>query len=125
MSYIPLSNTGSTPFERLMGNMPEILNKWSQLEMVFFESKTFTPDFLEQIRRVLAFNNLCKYCMAKAGPPDKNLQDARIAEALRLANKFARIIHMDAPIEPPKQCAFSIPNSFNTAIVSLARLWRL
>lgn len=55
----------------------------------FFQSKTFGPDFLEQIRRALAFDNLCQYCMAKAGRPDDNLNDVRLSEALRFANIFA------------------------------------
>jgi alkylhydroperoxidase family enzyme len=93
MSYIRLSDYGSTPFEKLMGHVPEILNKWEQLETVFFQSKQFSPEFLEQVRRALAFNNACHYCMSKAGPPDKNIDSVRLEEALRFANKFA-IDHM-------------------------------
>ncbi|KTC65126.1 Uncharacterised protein (plasmid) [Legionella adelaidensis] len=89
MSRIQLSNCGTTPFERLLGHAPEILDNWGKLESVFFQSSNFSPDFLEQVRRALAFNNQCQYCMAKAGPPDQNPNDARLIEALRFANKFA------------------------------------
>ncbi|KTC83267.1 Uncharacterised protein [Legionella cincinnatiensis] len=89
MSYIPLSTQGTSPFEKLLGHAPEILNNWSKLENAFFQSNTFEPDFLEQIRRALAFDNLCLYCMEKAGRPDHRPEDMRLSEALRFANIFA------------------------------------
>ena len=89
MAYIKLSSYGESPFEKLMGHAPEILDKWGTLEEAFFESKTFTLDFLEQIRRALAFKNMCQYCMVKAGPPDENPESARLNSALKFANKFA------------------------------------
>ncbi|HAT1820769.1 TPA: hypothetical protein I8Z14_001281 [Legionella pneumophila] len=89
MALIELSDCGSSPFERLLGHAPKILGDWSRLESSFFQSSTFSPDFLEQVRRALAFNNQCQYCMAKAGPPDQNPEDNRLIEALRFANNFA------------------------------------
>ena len=89
MSHIELSNYGESPFEKLMGHAPEILNQWGKLEEVFFRSSTFTPEFLEQIRRALAFKNSCQYCMLKAGPPDENPESIRLGIALKFANKFA------------------------------------
>ena len=89
MSYISLSQNGSTPFEKLMGHVPDVLEKWDQLETTFFQSKKFTAEFLEQVRRALALNNVCQYCMSKAGPPDENQESARLIEALRFANKFS------------------------------------
>lgn len=89
MSVIQLSNQGSTPFERLLGHAPDILHQWEALELSFFKSTTFDADFLEQLRRALAFSNQCRYCMAKAGPPDENLHERRLTEALSFTNKFA------------------------------------
>ena len=89
MSHIKLSNYGESPFEKLMGHAPEVLDQWEKLEEVFFRSKVFTSEFLEQIRRALAFKNLCQYCMLKAGPPEENPESARLAIALKFANKFA------------------------------------
>lgn len=85
MSFIQLSSHGTTPFERLLGHTPEILNQWGKLE----------ADFLEQVRRALAFNNQCHYCMPKAGPPEQDPQDERLIEALRFANLFS-ITHESA-----------------------------
>ncbi|WP_131794673.1 hypothetical protein [Fluoribacter gormanii] len=89
MSFIQLSEYGTSPFERLLGHAPEILDQWGKLEIVFLKSNTFNADFLEQVRRALAFNNQCQYCMAKAGPPDQNPQGDRLVEALRFANLFS------------------------------------
>jgi len=106
MSRIPLSEVGATPFERLMGWSSDILKSWSQLEQVFFQSQHFTPEFLEQVRRALAFDNLCQYCMAKAGPADYKSNDEKLVRALRFANQFA-IDHKlvtDSDIEELKHC---------------------
>ncbi|HGI8202232.1 hypothetical protein [Legionella pneumophila] len=106
MSHIPLSNYGTSPFERLLGYVPEILNNWSNLENAFLQSKTFEPNFLEQIRRALAFDNLCYYCMAKAGPPNQRPEDIQLTAALKFANKFAidhKIIN-EQDIDELKQC---------------------
>lgn len=89
MSHIPFSSNGNTPFEKLIGYNTDLLSKWTQLESAIFNSKTFNHTFLEQIRRALAFNNACQYCMAKAGPPDQSETDIRLTAALRYANKFA------------------------------------
>lgn len=39
MSRITLSNIGQSPFERLLGHAPKILQQWSQLEEAFFKVK--------------------------------------------------------------------------------------
>lgn len=89
MSRIPLSGVGTTPFEQLIGYNKDILSQWTKLEAVIFNSGTFNHAFLEQIRRALAYDNLCQYCMTKAGPPDQHPTDYRLTEALRFANQFA------------------------------------
>lgn len=89
MAHLPLSNYGVTPFERLLGHVPAVLDKWSHLEKILFQSKSFSTDFLEQVRRALAFKNVCHYCMTKAGPPDAHVGEIRLTEALSAANKFA------------------------------------
>lgn len=89
MSFIQLSTHGSTPFERLLGHRPDLLSQWGKLELAFFQNDTFDAHFLEQVRRALAFNNQCQYCMEKAGKPDHNPKDARLIEALKFANTFA------------------------------------
>lgn len=89
MTWIKLSNQGFTPFEKLLGHAPQILNHWRKLETAFLQSQNFTLEFMEQIRRVLAYGNVCHYCMNKAGPPDKNPVSTRLEQALNFASQFA------------------------------------
>ena len=90
MSRISQSNNGSSPWERLLGHTPTILERWIALENAFFSSDTFSPELCEQVRRALAFGNGCEYCMAKAGRPDEKLPDPRISLAVGFAQLFVR-----------------------------------
>jgi len=42
------------------------------------------------VRRTLALGTGCRYCQAKAGPPDRSHADSRTAAAVELAEHFAR-----------------------------------
>lgn len=42
MSLIQFSNYGTTPFERLLGHAPEILNQLGKLELTFFSGQNFS-----------------------------------------------------------------------------------
>ncbi|WP_428419916.1 carboxymuconolactone decarboxylase family protein [Methylibium sp.] len=90
MSRIPLSENGSTPWERLLGYSPEILQRWAALESAFFASSTFSPELLEQVRRQLAIGNGCEYCIAKSGRPDSVQRDPKTSVAVSFAQLFAR-----------------------------------
>lgn len=70
MARIPFSNNGATPFQRLLGNNPEILKYWNSLGETFASSGRLSPELKEQVRRTLAFGNGCEYCMAKGRPSD-------------------------------------------------------
>ena len=90
MPFVTLSTTEGTDFEKLLGHAPQILKQWNQLEHAFFQSSTFDANFLEQVRRALAFKNQCQYCMKKAGPPSaESYHDMRLKVALSFANHFA------------------------------------
>lgn len=110
MSYIELSNYGESPFEQLMGHAPDVLNQWGRLEETFFHSTTFAPEFLEQIRRALAFKNSCQYCMFKAGPPEENPESIRLGVALKFANKFA-VDHTTIPKKEIEEMKVYFSNS--------------
>jgi alkylhydroperoxidase family enzyme len=85
MARITFSQEGLTPFEQLLGHNKEILEKWSSLEECIFNSNTFTPELKEQLRRTLAFNNGCQYCMAK-GKPSNQITDSKILIATKIAD---------------------------------------
>ena len=89
MSHIPLSSTGSSPMERVMGHAPHVLKPWLQLEETFFRQALLPADLLEQVRRTLAQQHGCQYCVAKSGPPDSTHKDPRTSLAVGLAEYFA------------------------------------
>ena len=90
MSRISLSDQGASPWERLLGHTPTILQQWIALEEAFFSSGTFSPELREQVRRTLAWGNGCAYCMAKSGRPDEHQADPRISLAVGCAEIFAQ-----------------------------------
>lgn len=88
-AHIPLSDVGSTNYERVMGHAPHVLEPWSALEQVFFERSVLPRELLEQVRRTLALGHGCEYCQAKAGPPDDQHATLRTSLAVALAQLFA------------------------------------
>lgn len=86
---ISLSKNGTSPFERLIGHNPTVLEKWNDLENSLFNDISLVPDLLEQVRRTLAFGNGCEYCMVKGGKPDFDPRDQRISLATGFAELFA------------------------------------
>ncbi|AAK79434.1 alkylhydroperoxidase family enzyme [Clostridium acetobutylicum] len=89
MAKITFSNEGNTPFQQLLGHNKDIMEKWTSLEECFFYSSTFTSELKEEVRRTLAFNNGCQYCMAK-GKPSKDLTDSKILIATEIADIISK-----------------------------------
>ncbi|QHI72134.1 carboxymuconolactone decarboxylase family protein [Aminipila terrae] len=86
MAKIKYSTNGVTPFQQLLGHNKSILEKWSSLEECLFSSDTFNEELKEQVRRALAFENGCQYCMAK-GKPLEDMPDLKV----RLASDMAHM----------------------------------
>jgi alkylhydroperoxidase family enzyme len=89
-AHIPLSSTGSTIYERVMGHAPHVLASWSALENTFFARSILSPELLEQVRRTLASGHGCEYCLAKAGPPSRTHNELRTSLATWYAEAFAK-----------------------------------
>jgi alkylhydroperoxidase family enzyme len=89
MARISFSKNGNTPFEQLLGYNINVLENWSSLEIAFFKSNTFSYELKEEVRRTLAFNNGCQYCMAK-GKPSENIADVKILAAIKFADMFSK-----------------------------------
>lgn len=89
MPRITFSEEGFTPFEKLMGHNKKVMIKWSSLEECFFCSNTFTSKLKEEVRRTLAFNNGCEYCMAK-GKPSNKINDSEILVATKVADFISK-----------------------------------
>lgn len=90
MTRINQSNYGNTPFEKLIGHNKDILDKWNELEIALFQNTSLDNNLLEQVRRGLAFENECEYCMTKAGNVDKNID-----EKTKIAVAFAQFFAID------------------------------
>lgn len=86
---IELSDIGNTPFEKLLGHNPEVLNNWINLESRLFKNNSLNPLLLEQVRRALAYENECEYCLLKAGKPSFKEEKRHIVEAVAFAQQYA------------------------------------
>lgn len=94
MTKIIFSQEGSTPFQQLLGHNKDILGKWTALENSIFNSNTFSDELKEEVRRTLAFNNGCQYCMAK-GTPSSNISNSKVSTAVKFADMFSKNISFD------------------------------
>ena len=89
MTRIALSDNGNSPFEKLIGHNKIVLDKWIDLEVALFSETKLDKNLLEQVRRTIAFENECEYCMVKAGKPNFDLTEKRISSATAFAQFFA------------------------------------
>ncbi|MDV2884811.1 carboxymuconolactone decarboxylase family protein [Alkalihalophilus pseudofirmus] len=87
MARILESKTGRTPFQRLLGHNPEVMNAWSQLGSVLEGEGNLSAELKEQVRRTLAQGNGCEYCKAK-GKPDDIHYDEKTSVAVAVAEVF-------------------------------------
>ena len=93
MTRITLSENGNTAFEKLIGYNVEILHNWNQLEGVFWQNSSLDKSLLEQVRRTMAFENGCEYCMVKGGKPDFDPSEMKISIAASFAELFCKDHH--------------------------------
>ncbi|MEN4759933.1 carboxymuconolactone decarboxylase family protein [Chryseobacterium sp. C39-AII1] len=93
MTRISLSKNGNTPFEKIIGHNTEILTKWCDLEETLWQNSSLNKNLLEQIRRAMAFEAGCEYCMVKSGRPDFNESEIKISVAISFAELFCKDHH--------------------------------
>ncbi|AVQ36390.1 alkylhydroperoxidase [Staphylococcus kloosii] len=74
MTIINYSKNGETPFQKLLGYNNEIMSQWTKLSEVLEKDGYLSQDLKEEMRRMLAQENGCKYCKAK-GKPRRHLID--------------------------------------------------
>lgn len=93
MTRIKCSENGTTAFEKLIGHNPEILEKWNELDETLWKKSSLEENLLEQIRRTMAFENGCEYCMVKGGKPDFDKSQLKISTATAFAELFCKDHH--------------------------------
>jgi alkylhydroperoxidase family enzyme len=89
MPNISFSMTGNTPFQRLLGHNPSIMEAWNNLATTLEGDGSLPSNVKEQVRRTLAQNNDCEYCKAK-GKPEYQLFDKKTAIALGFTEVFLK-----------------------------------
>ncbi|WP_442599887.1 carboxymuconolactone decarboxylase family protein [Neobacillus sp. D3-1R] len=92
MARIKESSFGDTPFQRLLGHNPEVMQGWTNLGNVFEKGGLLTYELKEQVRRTLAQSNGCEYCKAK-GTPEPEKFDEKTSVAVGFAEVFLKQGH--------------------------------
>ena len=89
MSRIPLSKTGETTADRVLGHRPELLQAWDELKYALVgPTSTLTPHLKEEVRRTLAQHTGCEFC-SSLGDPAAQHQDSKESLAVGFANAVA------------------------------------
>ena len=60
MAIINLSHRGDTSFDKLLGHLPSVQEKWNALEDILKNEGQLSVDLKEEIRKILAQNSGCR-----------------------------------------------------------------
>jgi alkylhydroperoxidase family enzyme len=81
----------ANPFDRVLGNRPEILEAWSALDRTLLGgSSTVSVDVKEEARRALSQEVGCRFCATVGGLPAAEQPDVAHALAVALAQQLTR-----------------------------------
>ncbi|NJN97978.1 MAG: hypothetical protein HC875_29825 [Anaerolineales bacterium] len=61
MARVSYSQLGSTPFRRMVGHNPELLEAFQQLDRAITKQLSLPAELREEVRRHLAYENGCRY----------------------------------------------------------------
>lgn len=89
MAYIKYSENGDSPLQKLLGHNDEVLKNWDQLLDSFYKFSSFDPKFQEEVRRAIAYQVGCAYCMSH-GCPSPIIEDKKTKAAVDFARKMAQ-----------------------------------
>jgi alkylhydroperoxidase family enzyme len=84
------SDIDADPYYRMLGNKPEILAAWGNLDKAMLgPSSKVSVDIKEEARRALAQNVGCAFCATVRGTPSESHSDPRMSLAVAVANQIA------------------------------------
>lgn len=90
MPHIKLSSIQADPYYRMIGNRPEILAAWSELDKAMLGPSSTVPVAIkEEARAALAQNVGCAFCATVGGKPSGDHADPKMALAVAVANQIA------------------------------------
>lgn len=90
MAYIGYSEKGDSPLQKLLGHNVEVLKNWDRLLDSFYKFSSFDPTLQEEVRRAIAYQIGCAYCMSH-GCPTQNIEDKKTKVAVDFARKMAQV----------------------------------
>ena len=73
MAHIAYSENGTNPLTQLLGHNPVLLKNWMALLDSFYKHSDLDPQLQEEVRRAVAYQVGCAYCMSH-GCPHKSLK---------------------------------------------------
>lgn len=89
MAYISYSNHGDNPLTKLLGHNPVLLKNWMMLLESFYQSCDLDRKLQEEVRRAVAYQIGCVYCMSH-GCPTQNIEDLKTKTAVDFAKKVVQ-----------------------------------
>ncbi len=89
MAHIEYSDNGPSTLQRLLGHNPAVLKQWDQLLDTFYKFSSFDPLLQEEVRRAIAYQLGCAYCMSH-GCPAPIIEDPKTKTAVDFARKMAQ-----------------------------------
>lgn len=89
MAYIKYSQIGDSPLQKLLGHNKEVLKNWDRLLDSFYQFSSLDPALQEEVRRAIAYQVGCAYCMSH-GCPTPDIQDPKTKAAIDFARKMAQ-----------------------------------
>lgn len=90
MAYISYSENGNNPLTKLLGHNPILLKNWMTLLESFYQNCDFDPQLQEEVRRAVAYQIGCAYCMSH-GCPTQIIEDIKTKAAVDFAKKVIQI----------------------------------
>lgn len=89
MAYISYSKNGDNPLTQLLGHNADLLKSWMQLHQTFYEKCSFDPLLQEEVRKAVAYQIGCAYCMSH-GCPAPLIEDPKTKAAVAFAKKVSQ-----------------------------------
>ncbi len=89
MAYIAYSENGENPLTKLLGHNPEVMKHWMTLLECFYQNCDLDRGLQEEVRRAVAYQIGCAYCMSH-GCPAPFIEDIQTKAAVDFAKKVAQ-----------------------------------
>lgn len=90
MAHITYSENGTNPLTKLLGHNPALLKRWMALLDCFYQDCSLDRELQEEVRRAVAYQIGCAYCMSH-GCPSPLIEDIKTRAAVNFAKKVIQI----------------------------------